>query len=80
MPIFGKQFATILVSAVIATMLTACGEKPAALSETSTATETTQAKLQADTVYTNRRIYTVNANQPWAEAVAIKAGKFVAVG
>ena len=34
----------------------------------------------ADTVYTNGKIYTVNEVQPWAEAVAIKDGKFIAVG
>jgi len=34
----------------------------------------------ADTVYTNGKIYTVNEKQPWAEAVAIKDGKFIAVG
>ena len=34
----------------------------------------------ADTVYTNGRIYTVNEAQPWAEAVAIKDGKFTVVG
>ena len=34
----------------------------------------------ADTVYTNGRIYTVNEAQPWAEAVAIKDGKFLGVG
>ena len=34
----------------------------------------------ADTAYTNGKIYTVNAQQPWAEAVAIKDGKFIAVG
>jgi predicted amidohydrolase YtcJ len=34
----------------------------------------------ADTVYTNGRIYTVNQAQLWAEAVAIKDGKFIAVG
>jgi predicted amidohydrolase YtcJ len=34
----------------------------------------------ADTVYTNGRIYTVNEARPWAEAVAIKDGKFIAVG
>ena len=34
----------------------------------------------ADTIYTNGKIYTVNEAQPWAEAVAIKDGKFVAVG
>ena len=35
---------------------------------------------QADTVYTNGRIYTVNEEQPWVEAVAIKDGKFLVVG
>jgi hypothetical protein len=34
----------------------------------------------ADTVYSNGKIYTVNENAPWAEAVAIKDGEFVAVG
>jgi predicted amidohydrolase YtcJ len=34
----------------------------------------------ADTTYTNGRIYTVNDGQVWAEAVAIKDGKFLAVG
>jgi len=34
----------------------------------------------ADTVYTGGKIYTVNEDQPWAEAVAIKDGKFIKVG
>ena len=34
----------------------------------------------ADVVYTNGKIYTVNEAQPWAEAVAIYGGKFLAVG
>lgn len=34
----------------------------------------------ADTIYTNGKIYTVNEAQPWVEAVAIKNGKFIAVG
>jgi predicted amidohydrolase YtcJ len=38
------------------------------------------AQSTADTVYTNGKIYTVNEKQPWAEAVAIKDGKFVKVG
>jgi len=36
--------------------------------------------LVADTVYTNGKIYTVNNAQPWAEAVAIKDGKYIVVG
>jgi predicted amidohydrolase YtcJ len=38
------------------------------------------AQSAADTVYNNGKIYTVNEKQPWAEAVAIKDGKFTAVG
>ena len=34
----------------------------------------------ADVIYKNGKIYTVNEDQPWAEAVAIKDGKFLAVG
>ena len=34
----------------------------------------------ADAVYTNGKIYTVNDEQPWVEAVAIKDGKFLLVG
>ncbi len=35
---------------------------------------------KADTVFENGRIYTVNVESEWAEAVAIKDGVFVAVG
>ena len=38
------------------------------------------ASIVADTVYTNGKIYTVNESQPWAEAVAIKDGKYIVVG
>lgn len=34
----------------------------------------------ADTVYTNGKVYTINDARPWAEAVAIKGGKFLVVG
>ena len=34
----------------------------------------------ADSIYKNGKIYTVNEKQPWAQAVAIKDGKFIAVG
>jgi predicted amidohydrolase YtcJ len=39
-----------------------------------------QAHLDADLALTNGRIYTVHPNRPWAEAVAIREGRFVAVG
>ncbi len=34
----------------------------------------------ADTVYLNGRIYTVDDDQPWAEALAVKDGRLLAVG
>jgi len=34
----------------------------------------------AELVYTNAKIFTVNEAQPWAEAFAIKGGKFIKVG
>jgi predicted amidohydrolase YtcJ len=38
------------------------------------------ADIAADVVISNARVYTVNAKQPWAEAVAIRGDKIVAVG
>src|SRR5207245_5533207 len=34
----------------------------------------------ADTVVVDARIYTVNSKQPWAQALAIRGGKIVAIG
>jgi len=38
------------------------------------------AQTAADTIILNARVYTVNAQQPWAEAIAVKDGKILAVG
>jgi hypothetical protein len=38
------------------------------------------ADIAADVVISNARVYTVNATKPWAEAVAIRGDKIVAVG
>ena len=38
------------------------------------------AKGQADLILTDARVYTVDAEHPWAEAVAIRNGKIIAVG
>ncbi len=37
-------------------------------------------KTSADTLLRNGRIYTVDRERPWADCVAIKGGRFVAVG
>lgn len=39
-----------------------------------------QARETADTILTNARIYTVDKRQPWAQSVAIRDGRIVAVG
>ena len=39
-----------------------------------------QANESADYVFTNGKVYTVNDEQPWAEAVAVKGNKIVYVG
>jgi len=41
---------------------------------------TAEAGGVADTVLINGKIYTLNPDQPWAEAVAITDGKFTFVG
>jgi hypothetical protein len=39
-----------------------------------------QQMAPADTVLTHARIYTVNPKEPWAQAMAVRAGKIIAVG
>ena len=51
-------------------LLTACAGQTALENESG----------DADVVYRNGKFYTVNDSQPWAEAVAIKDGKFTVVG
>ena len=40
----------------------------------------TQTAQPADTLIVNAHVYTVNAKLPWAEAVAVRDGKIIAVG
>jgi predicted amidohydrolase YtcJ len=46
----------------------------------SSALSTGQSKQIAETVLLHAKIYTVNPKQPWAEALAIRDGKIIAVG
>jgi predicted amidohydrolase YtcJ len=39
-----------------------------------------QRLVPADTVLMNAKIYTVNSRQPWAQALAVREGKIIAVG
>ena len=42
--------------------------------------EVPEIAIIADTVLTNGKIYTMNPEKPWSEAVAIKGGKYIFVG
>jgi len=42
--------------------------------------DTDNGKLQADAIYYNAKVYTVNESLPWAEAVAIKGDEIIYVG
>jgi predicted amidohydrolase YtcJ len=67
---------------MVAMFLVACGSQEVETPQTTEAPAVvaeTRSEI-ADTVYTNGKIYTVNEAQPWVEAVAIKDGRFVAVG
>ena len=57
---------TILLATIMIAITLGCAQQPVG--------------QVADTVYTNGKIYTVDEAQPWAEAVAIKDGKFLVVG
>lgn len=61
-----------VVAAAALIGVAACQSMPAAA--LSAADET------ADTILSNARVYTVETSQPWAEAVAIRDGKILAVG
>jgi len=62
-----KSKIQFLFSMIVMTIMVSCADKK-------TADEI------ADSVFTNGKIYTVNENQPWAEAVAVKDGKIVFIG
>ncbi len=61
----------IILLVLIPVFLAACGPD---------SQETTKQVEVADTLLTNGKIYTVNPQQPWTEAVAIKDGKYSYVG
>jgi len=60
-----------------AVFLAACSDNKQESSTTESAAATAAV---ADAAYINGRIYTVNEAHPWAEAVAVRNGRFMAVG
>lgn len=66
----------VVALALLATGLAGCQKAP----ETATAPAATATVQAADLVLTNGKIYTVNPEQPWAQAVAISDGKYRYIG
>ena len=52
----------------------------ATLSTTLSLLSLTHAAEPADTILTGGKVYTLDSEQPWAEALAVKDGKFLTVG
>jgi predicted amidohydrolase YtcJ len=70
-----------LLQTLLLAALVSCGGEVDETSKPETAPAAAPAPVEAaDVVYTNGKIYTVNEAQPWAEAVAVKDGKILAVG
>jgi predicted amidohydrolase YtcJ len=67
-----KKFGTLAIGLLI------CAT--AALHAQETAPKSKDAKSGADTIVLHGRIYTLDAKQPWAQALAIRGDKIVAVG
>jgi len=73
---------TTFVFALCCFLLTACSggsDTPHAANPVADHGDTMVSNI-AGKVFTNARVYTVNEDQPWAEAVAIKDNRIVYVG
>jgi predicted amidohydrolase YtcJ len=73
------QLRAIAVSS-IRTVWRSCGLKIAALSGLATVIVACSSAEPADLVLTNASIYTLDADRPWAEAMAVRDGRIVALG
>jgi predicted amidohydrolase YtcJ len=65
---------------LVSALLLACSSKEEASVPTIAVAPPVELAIVADAVYTNGKIYTVNEAQPWANALALKDGEFIAVG
>lgn len=68
------------IFAATAVFLTGCSKSGTEPASQATSPESASLTMVADAVYTNGKIYTVDPTRPWAKAVALKDGAFVAVG
>ncbi|TVZ41641.1 hypothetical protein P886_0989 [Alteromonadaceae bacterium 2753L.S.0a.02] len=73
-----NRLVMISAIAVIGAAISACSKSPSPTEQP--AASAAKPGVVADTVFTNGKVYTVNDQQPWAEAVAVKGNKIVYVG
>ena len=70
--------ALFLGTLVATLLLPACGERG---SDVATSAAGANAPVAvADAIYTNARVYTVDASNSWAEAIAVRGDAFMAIG
>jgi len=75
-----KTFLSMSGLAVIAVILTACGPPAEPQAESAAGQAGANVPKFADVVIRDAKVYTLDAQQPWAEAVAITHGLIVLVG
>ena len=78
MSLQARTTAAIACAAVL--LLTGCGRKSESPGSAAPAVQSVATEQVADTIYVGGDIVTVNDAQPTAEALAVKAGKILAVG
>ncbi len=71
---------TTAIACAAVLLLTGCGRKSESPGSAAPAVTSAAAEQVADTIYVGGDIVTVNDAQPTAEALAVKAGKILAVG
>ena len=74
-----NKFLSVPLVLVLSLNLVACSKEKPGTAVSEPVVEA-PAKPGADLLFTGAKVYTVNPNQPWAEAVAVKDGKIVYVG
>ena len=74
------SLALTLLFSGIAFLVVGCDDGSKSRHEASGTPDNEQAKSAADYLLTNGKVYTVDPQRPWAEAIAVKGNEIVFVG
>ncbi len=80
MPVRNNSRLKILAGLVAASTLIACSKQALEVPDLAANPARSEQAAAADYLFTNARVYTVNDQQPWAEAVAVRGKDIIYVG